>query len=143
MDVGLPPGPATLVALLDGTTSLYLGNGGGTIGAGEVAAVAQAARRLLLTVEATLAHLPYAWRFPIPGSGRMQLVALTYSGARAAEVELAQLESPSVSGADPGARYSPGHPLGAGYHAAGAVLEEIGRLEEARVTGTRHPGPLV
>ena len=35
METGYPEGVATLVALGDGTTSLYFGNGGGVIGAGE------------------------------------------------------------------------------------------------------------
>jgi hypothetical protein len=35
--------PATLVGLRDGTTSLYLGNGGATIGAGAVVVVSAAA----------------------------------------------------------------------------------------------------
>ena len=59
VEVGLAAGPATLVALRDGTTSLYLGNGGATIGAGAAGAVAEGTRRLLTAVEGALAHFAH------------------------------------------------------------------------------------
>lgn len=154
VEVGLPEGPATLVALVDGTTSLYLGNGGGTLGAGEVAPVAGAARRLLVTVEAAIPHLPYVWQFPIPGSDRMHLVALTYSGARAAEAALAELVGAGDAAAEPAdAAAEPGpqggsepasegpagpasegataHPLASIWAAANHVMAELVRPEAA------------
>ncbi len=46
METGYPRGTATLVALADGTTSLYLSGGGGIIGGGSHEAVATPPRPL-------------------------------------------------------------------------------------------------
>jgi hypothetical protein len=51
IDIPRSGGTATLVALTDNTTSLYTSTGGGTIGAGEHGAVAQASHRLLASVQ--------------------------------------------------------------------------------------------
>jgi hypothetical protein len=118
VEVGLPDGPATLVALVDGTTSLYLGNGGATIGAGEAAPVATASRHLLVAVESALAHVRPTWEFPVPDRGQVRVVALTYAGPMGA----AALE------ADLGAGEGPLAPV---YAASSTVLDEIQRLEVA------------
>ena len=118
VEVGLPAGPATLAALRDGTTSLYLGDGGATIGAGEAAPVAEATLRLLAAVEAGLPAFAPVWEFPVPGAGRVRFVALTYQGAMAAEAGQAELDDDR-------------HPLAPLYTASGAVLAEIQRLEAA------------
>jgi hypothetical protein len=49
METGYPEAVATLVAVVDGTTSLYFSNGGGVLGAAEHDAVAEASRRWLET----------------------------------------------------------------------------------------------
>jgi hypothetical protein len=49
METGYPQAVATLVAVVDGTSSLYFSNGGGFIDAGTQAAVAEASRRWLET----------------------------------------------------------------------------------------------
>jgi hypothetical protein len=122
VEVGLPDAPATLVALVDGTTSLYLGTGGATVGAGAAEPVARAARQLLRAVEAALPDLRPAWELPVPPTGRARVVALTYAGAFDAEAELGDLEA----GRDP---------LAAVFAASEATLAEIGRLEAAMRPG--------
>lgn len=122
VEVGLPEGPATLVSLVDCTTSLYLGNGGGTIGAGEATPVAEATGRLLEALEEALVHLRAIWEFPLPETGRVRFVALTYAsamGAEAAESEL-QAGRDRLSGA---------------YAASAEVLREIDRLEASMPDG--------
>jgi hypothetical protein len=57
METGYPRGTATLMALADGTTSLYLSTGGGVIGGGFHDAVATAARSFLSELERHLAAL--------------------------------------------------------------------------------------
>lgn len=47
MELGYPEAVASLVAVADGSASLYFSNGGGTIGAGEHDSVARAARSFL------------------------------------------------------------------------------------------------
>ena len=115
VEVGLPAGPATLVALRDGTTSMYLGNGGATIGAGGVPGVAEATARLLTAVEGSLAHFAPAREFPLPEPGRVRMVALTYQGALGAEAGLDELDDDR-------------HPLAQVFTDSGVILGEIDRL---------------
>ena len=118
VEVGLPEGPATLVSLVDGTTSLYLGNGGATIGAGEAAPVAEATGRLLAAVEAFLGELRPIWEFPLPEMGRVRVVALTYGGAMGAEAAESELQAGR-------------HALSPVYAASASVLAQIDRLQAA------------
>jgi hypothetical protein len=95
METGYPEAVATLVAVVDGTSSLYFSNGGGLIGAGEHEAVAEANRRWLETAREFLPQLPAIMDTPLPADGRTQLVAVTPDGLRgvvAPEEELGEGE---------------------------------------------------
>lgn len=97
VDVGLPAGPVTIVAIADGTTSLYLGNGGATVGVGTVPRVRELAASLLRAVDAAVPILPPTWELPVPPPGWLQVVALTYEGmllGRATIPEVASLDHP-------------------------------------------------
>lgn len=86
METGYPEAVATLVGVADGTSSLYFSNGGGFIGAGTHAAVAEANQRWL---EAGLGFLPELAAItdpPLPGDGMTQFVAVTPEGLRGALV---------------------------------------------------------
>ena len=56
METGLDNGSYTLVAIFDGTASIYFSNGGGIIGAGEHAAVAEASTSLVSNAHKYLEH---------------------------------------------------------------------------------------
>lgn len=118
VEVSLAAGPATLVALRDGTTSLYLGNGGATIGAGASGAVAEGTRLLLTAVEGALAHFAPIWEFPVPEPGRVRMVALIYGGDLGADAGLVELEDDR-------------HPMVAVFMVSGAVLAEMEHLVAA------------
>jgi hypothetical protein len=118
VEVGMAAGPATLVGLRDGTTSLYLGNGSATIGAGAAASVAEATLRLLAAVEGSLGEFAAIWELPIPETGHVRMVALTYTGPMGAEARQVEVEDGS-------------HALAGIFAASGAVLSEIERLEAA------------
>jgi hypothetical protein len=116
METGYPEAVATLVAVVDGTTSLYFSNGGGFIGAGTHAAVAEASRRWLETGNAFLPQLLEMTEPPPPSNGLTQFVAVTWEGIRggvASEKELGQ----------------GGHSLSPLFYAAQDVITEI-RLAE-------------
>ncbi len=74
----------TLVCVADGTTSLYLGTGGGLLGAGQHPAVASAARNFLVATESALAQMQPVRRFllltqfPLPSPGHVRFYALTF-----------------------------------------------------------------
>jgi hypothetical protein len=84
MEWAQEPASVTLVAVADGTTSLYFSTGGGIIGAGQHEAVAAASREWL---EAGTAHLDAfhpAVEPQLPGPGETQFVAVTPAGLRSA-----------------------------------------------------------
>ena len=75
---------ATLVAVADGTTSLYFSNGGGFVGAGTHPTVAEANRRWLEAGRTFLPELSAVTDPPLPGLGMTQFVAVTPDGPRGA-----------------------------------------------------------
>jgi hypothetical protein len=118
MDTGYPEAVATLVALADGTTSLYFSNGGGMIGGGEHPRVAAATKRLVDVAARVLGVLSPASDFPLPAVGITQLVAVTAGGnasATASEEELGVGE----------------HELSELFYAAQDVLTELRLVEES------------
>ena len=107
MEIGLPTGTATFVAMADGTASMYTTSGGGVIGAGEHAAVRAAADRFRSTLAEARGDLQPSTEFPgpLPGEVRFQLRTEDggYTGA-AAESALASgrhpLSEPYAAGQD-------------------------------------------
>jgi hypothetical protein len=84
METGYPEAVATLVGVADGTSSLYFSNGGGVIGAGSHAAVAEASRRWLEAGGTFLPELSQVTDPPLPDVGMTQFVAVTGGGLRGA-----------------------------------------------------------
>lgn len=119
MDTGYPNGNATVVALADGTTSLYLSSGGGIIGAGEHASVAAATRAVLVVVEGHLDQFPGAANDEVPPADWVVIRALTFSGQRAILAEEDEL------GYDR-------HPLSPVFHAVHEVITQLRLLDESR-----------
>jgi hypothetical protein len=122
LETGYPRATATLVALADGTTSLYLSTGGGIIGGGAHAQVAAATGSFLTAVEDHLGLLSPDEDSDVPGAGHVIVRALTYQGRYSAEA----LEDDLGHGR---------HPLSAVFYAAHGVLTELRKIDQAR--GTR------
>jgi hypothetical protein len=91
MEMGLDTGTASLVAVADGTTSLYLSTGGGVIGGGEHQAVRRVSEAFLDTAEAHLDRLQPISEAPPPQTGAIRFHALTFDSLRSAEVEEGEL----------------------------------------------------
>jgi hypothetical protein len=85
MELGYPTGIATLLTFAEGTTSLYFSNGGGVIGAGDHAAVRDAAEAFLDVVEAHRTEFAPVEGTPTPRIGRVRLYARTFAGTLGAE----------------------------------------------------------
>ena len=79
-------GHATIVALADGTTSMYTSTGGGVIGAGEHAPVAAAALALLDRLQEILDLIPADDRTDLPSPEYLAVTVLTPAGRRRAHV---------------------------------------------------------
>jgi hypothetical protein len=82
MEMGTVSGTASLVAVADGTTSLYLSTGGGIIGGGEHPQVADASSAFLDAVEAALDALDSVDEAVVPEPETVRFTALTYDGLR-------------------------------------------------------------
>jgi hypothetical protein len=122
MEMGYRNGAATLVALGDGTTSLYLSSGGGIIGAGAHDQVAAATQQFLAVVDDHLPLLTADVDSGVPAAGRVIIRALTgqgWSGAGAPEDDL---------GRGP-------HPLSAVFRAGHGVITELRMIAESQGTG--------
>ena len=87
-DWGMEKGSASIVAVADGSVSMYTSTGGGMIGAGQHDSVRMAAARFLKTVESILDSLDAVQDAPLPGANEFALVALTYDGMRRGLVDL-------------------------------------------------------
>jgi hypothetical protein len=86
VDIPAAGGFATLVALCDDTTSIYTSVGGGTIGLGTHAPVAEATHRLLAAIGP---HLGEFWTDPddgFPGEGSARIHVLLPDSRRAVDV---------------------------------------------------------
>ncbi len=119
METGYPEAVATLVAVADGTTSLYFSNGGGIIGAGAHAAVADASRRWLETAGGFLPHLAATIDPTLPSDGDTQFVAVTPDGL------LSGLTREDDLGEGR-------HPLSPLFHAGQDVITQIRLVDETR-----------
>jgi hypothetical protein len=86
METGYTVGNATLVALADGTTSLYYSTGGGMLGSGEYTPVAEASKALVVQAQNHLQDMSSAVEFPLPAAGQVRFTFLTYSGMVTAKV---------------------------------------------------------
>ena len=114
-DIGTSMGILTLVALADGSTSVYASYGGGLIGAGSRRPVAAATRALLSTVEHLLADFAptdMSTLPDLPGEDTVSIVVLTYDGRRVASAPLDVVAQR-------------GHPLAAAWMAIDAVLAQL------------------
>jgi hypothetical protein len=80
METGYPEATATLFALSDGTSSLYLSSGGGVIGGHAHQSVREANAELLQTANHYYQHLKPSESFPLPAAGHTLFYVLTDSG---------------------------------------------------------------
>lgn len=78
------PATVTLVAVTDGTTSLYFSTGGGIIGAGQHESVAQASHAWLEAGSEHLGDLHPVADPQLPSGGETQFVAVAAGGLRSA-----------------------------------------------------------
>jgi hypothetical protein len=85
VDIPSSGGTATLIALTD-NTSMYTSTGGGTIGAGEHAAVAVATHALLAAAQQHLHAFTERDDGALPTSGSIRFHLLSPSGQRAVDV---------------------------------------------------------
>lgn len=80
METGYEEGSSTLLALSDGTTSLYLSGGGGVIGGQQHESVRRANAQLLRSANLFVGKMAPTGRYPLPAPGQVLFYARTDSG---------------------------------------------------------------
>lgn len=93
MELGWEETTATVVALSDGTTSLYTTSGFGIIGGGAHEQVRVASAAFLVAVSASVDELLPAADVEPPRTSDVQFIALTYRGHRVGQAEERSLQS--------------------------------------------------
>jgi len=119
METGYDVGTASLVALADGTTSLYYSTGGGMLGSGDYNPVAQASKALVAEAEHHIHQLLATKDFPLPESGQVRFYFMTYNGF----LQAATTEKDLASGK---------HVLSPLYHLAQETLTQLRLLADKR-----------
>ena len=93
MDWGLSRGTATVVALSDGTASVYFSNGGGFIGGQSRENVNRAAKTTVRVAGEFQTRMRLTETFPVAGQGEVTLYLLTDSGVFTASASVEELMS--------------------------------------------------
>lgn len=97
METGYPEGAVTLLALLDGTASLYFETGGGIIGGGQHENVRKAAVVMAPVADDFVSQCEQTQRFPLPPVDQVTFYILTKAGvftATAPELDLGNNRHP-------------------------------------------------
>jgi hypothetical protein len=85
METGYPKAAASLVALADGSASIYFSSGGGIIGGQPHEAINTASRRLVELANQHLPKMSPATQYPLPTDGRVKFYMLTTQGIFSAD----------------------------------------------------------
>ena len=86
MEVGMPKGTALVFGLRDGSASLYLSTGGGSLGGQGRPQINAAAKKLVEVGKGYVTQLPLVGEHPLPPVGQVRFSLFTPAGVRAAEV---------------------------------------------------------
>ncbi|HET8649936.1 MAG TPA: hypothetical protein VFL95_07840 [Gemmatimonadales bacterium] len=119
METGFAEGAASLLAVADGTVSLYFSNGGGIIGAGRHDEVRSAADRLIALADAHADDFAAASEHPLPAMGRVRFYIRTFDGCRTVEAGETEL----------GENRRPLSPL---FHAGQSVIAAVRMIQPRR-----------
>ena len=96
MDWGVNNGTATVVAVAEGTVSIYLSSGGGSLGGGQGhAAIREAGRKFLNLAKESLPKMQKTMEYPLPGRGQVYFYVRTGVGVFTARTSQEELNSHS------------------------------------------------
>lgn len=119
METGYPRAVVTLVALADGSASLYFSSGGGIIGAGENDGPRDVAQLLTKQAAPFATNCERVTQFPLPADGVTKFYILTFDGVMSAET----LEDDLGNNR---------HVLSPLFHGAHALISEIRKLDDSK-----------
>lgn len=119
METGYTEAVASLVALADGTVSLYFSNGGGMIGLGAREGPQRASRTLLDTAPRFLGYCERTTKFPLPRKQCVRFYLFSRDLTFTAEAADAELSADR-------------HPFSPLFHSAHDLITQIRRLDPKR-----------
>lgn len=94
MDWGVTNGTATIVAISDGTASIYLSSGGGSIGGGQSHdSIRKAAQKMVSIAAAFQPQMRATDTYPLPQQGQVTFYVLTDAGVFTATAPQEELSS--------------------------------------------------
>jgi hypothetical protein len=94
MDWGVTNGTATVVAISDGTASIYLSSGGGSIGGGQSHdSIRKAAQKMVSVAVEVQPQMQATDTFPLPQRGQVTFYVLTDAGVFTANAPQEELSS--------------------------------------------------
>lgn len=117
METGYPEAIATLVALADGSVSLYFSNGGGMIGMGSHEGPQRAAQALLTMAPQFRANCEATTKYPLPRKSCVRFYLLTQRATLTAEAGEEDLGNDR-------------HPLSPLFHQAHDLIAKIRAIDE-------------
>jgi hypothetical protein len=127
METGYPEAVATLVALGDGTVSLYFSNGGAIIGVGQHEGPRQSCEAFLAAAPSFLQYAKPTNDYPLPKKSHTRFYFLTYDGIFTAEAPENDLGYKR-------------HPLSPLFHKAHEVITQA-RLVDESLRGQDNSAP--
>jgi hypothetical protein len=95
VEMGRPNAAVTVLAVADGTASLYFSNGGGMIGLGEHANVRPKSLKLVELATTEVKKMKKVEAFPLPNPGEVRFYVVTPDGVLSASTTEAKLEDRS------------------------------------------------
>jgi hypothetical protein len=121
---------ATVVAMADGSASIYWGDAGGIIGGKGQESVNAAAKAAVATMETCAPAMKARGVLPLPHANHVRLYALSRAGLLSSdEIALAELSE----------RYTAGDPLARCYRAVDEVTSQLFRISKGRPFGSFRP----
>ena len=93
MDWGIKTGTVTVVSMSDGSASIYLSSGGGSLGGVGQEAIRNAAKRAVILASTVQPEMKGTKTFPLPQTGYVEFYALTDDGVFSAQVPEADLRA--------------------------------------------------
>ena len=119
METGYPEAVATLVAVADGSVSLYFSNGGGIIGAGQHPEARDTAMSFIEYSQGFLGNTKHTDTFPLPKKGNTRFYFVTSKGVKTVEAQ------EEIFGNN-------GHKLSPLFHKAHELIYVIQSIEEQK-----------
>lgn len=126
METGYPEAVVTLVAVMDGSASLYFSNGGGIIGAGENAEPKAAARKVVTKAAEFRSACTHTKEFPLPRKSFTRFYIITPEGVLTSEAKEDDLGNGR-------------HRMSQLFHTAQELITQIRLTEEKRKTDQSGP----